>query len=161
MHSPVNDPRDIEDVRLAWFYRAWQAARSDDGPPSRSFVDPLALAPLLGSIVLFDVIGDPRRFRYRLMGTDIADRIGSDLTGKWLDEHPAPAHREAIEALLTKVVETRQGWQGWSERVIGGLSWPTRALALPLAGPGGMVDCAIAAQLFEPQTPWGRTRLRL
>ena len=160
MHSQFTDPRDIEDMRLAWLYRTWRAAGSDNTPPSRSFVDPLALAPLLGSIVLFDVVGSPWRFRYRLMGTDIADHLGFDLTGKWLEDHPVAAHRDAIGALLSKVVETRQGWQARAERIIAGGSWPTHALALPLVGPDEAIDCVIAAQLFGPETPWGHTRHR-
>lgn len=160
MHKCVDDERDIEDMRLAWLFRLWRAA-GGDGLPTRSFVDPVALTPLLGSIVLFDVVGDPRRFRYRLMGIDIADRMGSDLTGKWLEEHPIAAHRDAIGALLAKVVESRQAWLARAERLIADRSWPTLALALPLADPSGMVDCVIAAQLFEPETPWRRTRARL
>lgn len=58
------------------------------GPPGKDFLDPLRLRFLLGSLSLLEIQRQPLRFRYRLVGTDIVQRPGMELTGKWLDDHP-------------------------------------------------------------------------
>lgn len=35
---------------------------------------------------MFDVIGDPLRYRFRLIGAEINAILGKDSTGQWMDE---------------------------------------------------------------------------
>ncbi len=70
-------------------YLYWIAARGEKLMPSRSDIDPITMPrPLLPNIILVDVIEVPLRFRYRVMGTAIADMLGEDWTGHFVDEVP-------------------------------------------------------------------------
>jgi hypothetical protein len=72
----------------------WRAARvSPDEVPCRNAIDPpLALPAVLPVMIMFEV-GRPsgpeapeRSYRYRLIGTELVNRAGRDLTGQMLDE---------------------------------------------------------------------------
>lgn len=61
--------------------------------PSRADVEPAEMKPWLSRVMLIDVIDGGRDFRYRLVGTDIASRLGFDATGTNLSALPqAPEH---------------------------------------------------------------------
>jgi hypothetical protein len=64
-------------------YAYWQSkCRPGIVAPRRSDIDPIDIFPLLGNILIVDVVPDDRRFVYRLVGTrDVACR-GFDPTGK-------------------------------------------------------------------------------
>ena len=73
------------DIRLITDY--WRSIHPEAGLPGRQHFDPVAVPPrLLPSIRLLDVVGDPPRFRLRLMGTKMVAAVGQDFTGCWLDE---------------------------------------------------------------------------
>jgi len=84
-----NDYRVPED-RTAWHpavrhvYEHWL----DLAPgrlPGRQHIVPEKFASLLPRILLIEVHRDPLRFRYRLIGTEVAWSRGRDPTGQWLD----------------------------------------------------------------------------
>ena len=55
---------------------------------------------------LVEVTNDvPRRFRFRIDGTNLAVLSGFDLTGKYADQVPDPVYRDLIVALYERVVE--------------------------------------------------------
>jgi hypothetical protein len=55
--------------------------------PSRADIDPLDLRFAIGNLILVDAIeAEPLRFRVRLHGTNLSERMDFDLTGKMLDE---------------------------------------------------------------------------
>ena len=54
--------------------------------PSRADIDPFELRDHLGYLFLLDVVGQPARFRYRLIGTHITATVGRDSTGRFVDE---------------------------------------------------------------------------
>lgn len=58
--------------------------------PRRDDFSPEELRYMLGHVVLFDVVGRPARYRYRLYGSHFTFSRGFDLTGKFIDEHPNP-----------------------------------------------------------------------
>ena len=67
----------------------WESKLAGRGMPSRRDFDPLLEVPkLLPWMALTDVFRDPLDFRYRLIGTRIADRSRSDYTGKRFSELP-------------------------------------------------------------------------
>lgn len=75
---------------LQQLHAYWDARRADRPYPARDEIDPLDLRFILGSLILVDVEAEPRRYRYRLFGSDIARRQGFDMTGKYLEQHPWP-----------------------------------------------------------------------
>ncbi len=89
---------EIRDPRLKRLFAYWGAARQDRAMPSRRDIDPLDFRYVLGHVMLVDVLREPLRFRCRLHGTEITQRVHYDLTGKLLDEIPdAEYRRYAIE----------------------------------------------------------------
>lgn len=60
----------------------WQRKCAGRAMPSRSDIDPGELRHFLPHITLVDVVDDPRRFVYRLVGTAEVELRGYDPTGK-------------------------------------------------------------------------------
>ncbi|WP_368413414.1 PAS domain-containing protein [Dongia sp.] len=68
------------DVRLVLDY--WQEKCAGRLMPARADIDPGDLRRFLPHITLVDVVDDPRRFVYRLVGTSEVELRGFDPTGK-------------------------------------------------------------------------------
>lgn len=66
----------------------WRNLPQVDGVADTMVVDPLALKPALGSIILLDVVDQGRDFHYSLYGSRIAQVSGFDMTGKSLSDLP-------------------------------------------------------------------------
>lgn len=64
----------------------WAGKFRDGRLPSRADFPIEELRPWIGDISLVDVEHAPRRFRWRLIGTNIVTRMGRDSTGRWFDE---------------------------------------------------------------------------
>lgn len=79
-------------------YEAWTAARGARPMPSRRDLDPVALPrALLSHILLVDIEREPvLRFRWRLIGTHVTERLGRDSTGRYWDELYADNVRKAL-----------------------------------------------------------------
>lgn len=64
----------------------WEGKCAGRRMPSRSDIDPAEMIPFLPSLMLVDVVGDERRFVYRLAGTREVEVRGRDPTGKSVEE---------------------------------------------------------------------------
>ena len=62
--------------------------------PRREHLDPMEIPELLPWVNLVDVAwqGGSRRYRHRLLGTELAVYFRADTTGMWFDEVYTPAH---------------------------------------------------------------------
>jgi hypothetical protein len=101
-----------ENIRQIVTY--WHAIRPGDRLPGRQHFDPLDLPKLLPNIRLLDVVGDPPRFRIRLMGTRLREFFGTEQTGRWLDElfpnlEGSMTHRELLLTIETCAPRWRRG----------------------------------------------------
>jgi hypothetical protein len=76
--------------------------------PARSNIDPVDLKPILPVMILIDVVPDPRRYVYRLVGTHEVEMRGSDPTGKPVEEAYYAESAEDTTYYLDRVVRTRQ-----------------------------------------------------
>jgi hypothetical protein len=62
-------------------YRYWRSKHVDGRPPARKDLDPLTEIPsLAANLMIIDIEDDG--YRYRLVGSEITSRFGSELTGK-------------------------------------------------------------------------------
>lgn len=61
----------ISNPELRWLYEYWREKRSDRLAPTRAEMHSEELRALLPFIYIIDVADAPRRFRYRLVGTQI------------------------------------------------------------------------------------------
>jgi hypothetical protein len=140
------------DPRFREFYEYWRSkAPAEGGLPGRQHIDPVEIPYLLPGIVLFDVVRDATRlrFRWRLIGTAVVDAVGRDYTGRFIDEVIITAGSyEVLHDVLLGIVQTKQPhfWRTHIRASARNFRWLQR-LALPLAGDGETVDMLIAFYL--------------
>jgi len=142
--TPVADS-DL-DPRLVGLAEYWASKRRGRRYPSRADLDPLELKPLLGHLLMVDVVRDPdggQRFRYRLFGTEFVFYHGSDLTGHWLEDIANHAFRDELLALYRGVVSDGQMRTLSYDYVIGDLRRRFQAVLLPLSADGETVNIVL------------------
>lgn len=82
--NPAAD--DLPTRQLPFLLRHWQALRDHHGSVLPEYIDPFDLRPVLGYILLLDVLDDGADYRYRLYGSEVARIAGFDMTGKRTSE---------------------------------------------------------------------------
>lgn len=104
--SPAPDQLPLEGLRFLLKY--WNGARGTAAMPPVSAIDPLALKPVLGNLIVLDVLEGGADFRFRLFGTEVADAARYDWTGSTVDEMrrilkgPGPAFYLAVYRALLR-----------------------------------------------------------
>lgn len=134
-------------------YRYWNARRQGRPMPARRDLDPAAIPALLPHLTLVDVVG--KRFRYRLMGTQIVEDLGVEMTGTYVGSHVTPS---AYAAQVCSVYEqvrdsalpifTTGYYQTPSE-----LIQAHSRLLLPLSGDGKTVDMILLTRVAQYDHP--------
>jgi hypothetical protein len=73
----------------------WLSKRGGRSMPSRADLDPAEIVSILPYVFLLDVAREPLDFRYRLIGTRMAQYMTSDHTGGWMSQidHQRPPSR--------------------------------------------------------------------
>jgi hypothetical protein len=145
--TPVNDGSQLKDVRLRRLLDHWSAAVRHGQLPSKDIIEPEKFGDLMEWLFLYRVERSPLRFLYLICGPNVVRRIGIDMTGKYLDEHPDPQVRDAIVANFTAVFTTGKPHYRAAPRRVLGHEVTTEALVLPLGGPDGTIDHLLALQV--------------
>lgn len=103
-------PALVEDCHpsLRTLYQYWVEKRGTRSMPARGDIDPIDLKPLLPLLILIDVVPDPRRYVYRLVGTHEVEMRGIDPTGKPIEEAYYAESAGETASYLDQVVRTRQ-----------------------------------------------------
>jgi hypothetical protein len=147
--APFNPSR-LGSPLLRRFHAYWQQKRGERAMPGFDDLDPLEFPWALGNLTLVDVLHDPLRFRYRLVGSAHVDRLGVDMTGKFVDDFPSVAVRQILtrsynEAVVAATPIHRTRWD-----VVAGVNHHYEALILPLSRAPPAVDMlAICAQYID------------
>jgi hypothetical protein len=145
----------IASTRLRRLLLDWDSWRRGREFPSRADVDPAQVKYMLGGIVLLDVSYEPLQFRYRLMGAHLAQRRGSDMTGKLLNENPDPELAAGLIRLNTLVIETRQP-QLHAYNIHGkvtGRTYNYDALNMPLSQDGTVINMIFSGSAYPDDEP--------
>ena len=148
--------RDVEALKrysanLQTIFAYWQTKRGARPMPRRADLDPTEIPPLLlPGITLVDVVPDPRRYVYRLVGTMEAEVRGYDPTGKSVGDAYFGENAEDATECYDLVVATRapildplpflerkRGYSG------------TESLFLPLSNDGITVNMILV--FFDPE----------
>ncbi len=140
------DLDDLADERNRRLLAYWMSSASDAGLPARDDIDPIDMTFILGNVVLINVLRDPLRFQYRLIGTNLTAFLGVDLTGTNVDQHPDRAFREMIIPTLEEVVETGEPFAMRVDSIIDDRVRQFEAVSLPMASDGRTVDMILAGQ---------------
>ena len=142
----------IEHPKLQQLFDYWASKSGERKMPSRADIDPLDLTFIIGNVILVDVIeGDPLRFRIRLHGTNLTERVGYELTGKMLDELPQAEFRELSRLSFTKVANSGKPLQGRRDRILDGRSRRYETIILPLSGDDARVDMLLCGLIYDDE----------
>ncbi len=128
----------------------WHALRHDRVLPRRCDFDPMAIPALLPDVYLVELTRPDRRFRYRLVGTRVAEKAGFDATGCYLDELGCGTTMLFVIRLLQRCVDlsgpvgsvSSFGTAGRAHLVV-------RRVFLPLTLARGSVDQILCGQTFR------------
>jgi hypothetical protein len=95
---PEHIPEGLEPL-----YRYWDQKRGARRMPRRADIDPAELVRFLPALMIVDVVGDDRRYVYRLVGTREVDARGGDPTGRPVGEAFIGSSRERVLANYDRV----------------------------------------------------------
>jgi len=145
---------DIAHPKLRRLYEYWDGKRGEQKMPSRADLDPLEMIFIIGNIILVDVLdGSPLRFRIRLHGTNLSQRVGFELTGKMLDEMPETEFRELAQESFTRVVSNAEPSYGRRDRLIDGRPARYETVIMPLSSDGTSVDRLLVGLIHDDERP--------
>src|SRR5215469_14478125 len=135
---------------LQRLYQDWDDRRRGRAFPARADFDPVDLKYVLGDMALVDVLHGPLRFRFRVHPTNVVEKFGFDLTGKFVDEIPDLRHRvlcreqfEEVIRLRTPTVQIRPA-MSTDYRF-----WNCEILALPLSKNGTDIDMLMTCVIWD------------
>jgi hypothetical protein len=148
----------IAPLRLRRLHDDWlRACGAADALPPESFIDPFRLRYVLETLIIVEVVAQPsqgRRYRYRLVGTDLVAHTHRDVTGRWVDEHPEPELSDFAIATSEAVIAARQPALLRFRRALQGTYYPITALVLPVGGlPGDPPTRLLVGQHYPPEAP--------
>ena len=141
----------LRDERPRAVHAYWQARRGVHEMPGRADIRPEDLRRSLGWINLIDVRPEPPAFRFRLVGTGVAQAYGRDVTGRSVRELTPPDYAELIHAAFAEAVRLRRPVlhelrfsDGWKTHIM-------RRLTLPLSSDGSAVDMLMTVASLPPE----------
>ena len=134
--------RELWDSRLRRLYDYWDELRGEWLAPPRGAIEPFDLKFLLGRLAIVEVGqgASASAYRFRLMGTRLAEQDGIDLTGKTLDAHPMSEHRETAREHYDEVVRRQTPLYREVEWTHARRTRRHGRLVLPLSEDGAAVD---------------------
>jgi len=117
----------------------------------RSELEPREIVSLLPLIFMLDVQNDPRRYRIRLMGTEVVQRFGGEYTGRYLDELDFGATKAQVLVDYGRVADSVEPQLAFSEYAQQGRGRiQVERLALPMSTDGRHVDRVLGAAIHVP-----------
>jgi hypothetical protein len=153
LHLSIERRRPLrEDPILLALAQYWVGRRNGRDFPDRADIDPLAMPrSILPHLSLAEISDGGRRARYRLVGTEIVNRLGQDFTGQQVSEVMTGDYHLFITSMFRGVCEYRAPLYSESQfRCEVALS-RTRRLLLPLScNRSGRVDQVLMGQTWPP-----------
>ncbi len=151
--NPAADYLEPAMFRPAWLY--WLSCRpAADLLPGRQHLDPVHMPPgTLPHTLLVDVLNRGERLRFRLIGSQLVQQAGRNLTGRFYDEaYVSQTLLEYVSGLYRTVVHQRCALYTENIAVPGWADQPrlVRRLMMPLANNGVDVDMVYCIQDYTP-----------
>ncbi|MGH7001943.1 MAG: PAS domain-containing protein [Stellaceae bacterium] len=144
VQSQIQEYIDVDALASAALKRLHDEWRSRcRGPriPARADFDPAEMGYILGNLSLVEVRRHPLRLFFRVHASNIATRVGFDMTRKFLDECPDVRYRSLILDHYLRTLDERRPIAARHEQdVTDQTVLNCEALALPLAHDGENVD---------------------
>jgi hypothetical protein len=144
--------REVSEQALAELFDYWAARCRGRRMPSRRDIDPLEIPRKhLPDLMLIDVLHDPVRFHYRLVGTRVVAASGENRTGRFFHEVPFfRAHSLVLEQFRQVAVTGRPLYSLEPFRnYIENTTYQVDRLLLPLSSDGDRVDMLMVGFHFK------------
>lgn len=140
----------VQRPRLQRLLQYWEQKRGDRRLPARADLDPLEFAWMLGDVSLVEVHRSEEglRYRFRLMGSRAVERLGYDITGKWLEDLPSPDYRARLVEVFGLMVARAAPHVERPNMLIDNHVHHYEMLRLPLGRDGYRVDMLMMAVDF-------------
>ncbi|WP_420549343.1 PAS domain-containing protein [Curvivirga sp.] len=105
--STLLSPDDFTYKQHKAAYKAWLDAKGDRVLPCRKDLDPLKMPQALGDLILLrpEEKDGKQDFLFRLYGTNIARRFGSDMTGKYVSDFQTEPPKTLAEQYIRLLTE--------------------------------------------------------
>jgi hypothetical protein len=142
----------LRDPDLIRFCDIWAALRGDRAMPSRKDVDVLHIPPeFLPNLMLIDVLHAPRRYRYRLIGTQVVAASGEDRTGETFENVEFFKANPVVLEQYNCVAENRRPLHSLEPftNFATGATYDVDRLLLPLSSDGRTVDMLMVLFHFK------------
>lgn len=150
MNSIKNPVLTDETLKLLADY--WRSIANGAAVPLRRNFEPMSIPFLLPDVCMIELAQPERRFRYRLIGTRIAEKAGFDATGRFLDELDCGRTISFVIKLLQRCVDLRQPVASLSRfGKAGRTQLLVRRVFLPLTLGRGSVDQILCGQTFDQE----------
>jgi hypothetical protein len=147
--APVMEGAEIRSARLRRLYAYWEGKRAGPLLPARGALDPVDFSYALANVALVDVLRDPLRFYFRVVGTEIVLRDGTDLTGRYADDHPLPEYRALLRQAYSDAVAAAAPAVFRRKGLMDDKPRQYEVLYLPLAADGVTVDMLLVGIDFD------------
>jgi hypothetical protein len=137
--------------KMIRLYEYWRKKAPGPGLlPSRRDIDPTDIPALLDNIWMLDVVGEPRRFRFRLIGDAMQRKGIPGRPGEFVDQFFSPGIADERMAALHAVASARQpSWaRGRPQLAHRTQIDELERILLPLASDGRAVDVLLCLTVF-------------
>jgi len=151
MPQNLEPPPETAHPKTIRLYEYWRQKAVRAGMlPSRRDIDPTDIPTLLDNIWLLDVVGAPRRFRFRLIGDAMHRKGIPGRRGAFVDQFfAAGLADERLTTLHDVVVARRPSWaRGLPQLVHTTQIAEIERIILPLATDGIAVDVLLCLTVF-------------
>jgi len=145
----------FQDARLKQALAYWIGKQVGREMPGRRDLRPAEMTAFLPDVLLFDVLADDdgtRQYRFRLMGTRVAEHYGEH-TGELVDDDPNEIARQRWRVVLDQACETRGAVRAVSRAADPYKQWLlAEGLLAPLGDDDGAVAMVFCVMMFRPET---------
>lgn len=143
---------ELSDPGLIRFYDYWESLCGGRPMPARREIDPLqAPRGFLPNIMLIDILHAQRRYRYRLIGSNIVTATGENRTGRFFDEVGFFQNHPTVFPQYEAVVKTGRPLCSLEPftNFISQSAYEADRLILPLSDDGRQVDTLLVLFQFN------------
>ena len=150
----VSDLREPEFLQVLIY---WHECRKEKPLPARSDIDPMRIHRILNKVLLIDVLSAAPFFRFKVVGTQIADWAHFDASGRGIDEVEAISYRNMLFATYSEV-------RGARKPIAHRIRWDEpngvhryKRLLLPLSDGDHVnmiLSCSVVEQFQEAEQYW-------
>lgn len=154
MPQVVKNVSGLEHPQLQWLYKYWLDRRGDDGFVPRESISIADFPHLLRRIALAEVIGEPPRFYWRVVGDFWRELTGFEGSRTFVDQYPFEEHRRAVTVSYTAVMNTNQPHRVVRTVVLDEKILNFEALLLPLSKNAEKVSMILTCIAPTAKSDW-------